>query len=252
MNSIWVGFDKREGTAFGVARDTIKRKLTQQIPVYGLLLEDLKRRGLYTRPTEYRPSALDKPVMWDVISDAPMSTEHANARFLVPHLANLVFNGEADWAVFLDGDTMALGNLARLFKLLDASKAVYCVHHNHQPTTTTKMDGQVQTSYNRKNWTSVMALNCRHPSVKALTPDVVNTLPGRDLHRFCWLKDEEIGELDPSWNFLVGHSDPTIKPNIVHFTDGVPDMPGYENVPYADEWREAVNDWARGSLSLPG
>ena len=31
-----------------------------------------------------------------------------------------------------------------------------------------------------------------------------------------------------------------LNPKAVHFTRGTPDMPGYENVPYADEWR-AIN-----------
>jgi hypothetical protein len=49
-----------------------------------------------------------------------------------------------------------------------------------------------------------MLFNCDHPSNKKLTVEMINTLPGRDLHRFCWLEDDEIGELDPGWNWLVG------------------------------------------------
>jgi len=37
-----------------------------------------------------------------------------------------------------------------------------------------------------------------------------------------------------------------IDPAIVHFTDGVPDMPGYETAAYADEWREELEEWAGG------
>jgi hypothetical protein len=98
------------------------------------------------------------------------------------------------------------------------------------------MDGQIQTAYARKNWSSVCVFNCDHPANRALTVDLVNTLPGRDLHRFCWLADNEIGALDPKWNWLAGHSDAAIDPAIVHFTDGVPSMPGYEDAPFADEW----------------
>lgn len=91
-----------------------------------------------------------------------------------------------------------------------------------------------------------MVFNVDHPSNAPLRNDtrLANTLPGRDLHRFCWLKDEEIGELDPAWNYLVGHSDKSIDPKVVHFTEGIPDMPGYENTEYADEWRAARNLWA--------
>jgi hypothetical protein len=72
----------------------------------------------------------------------------------------------------------------------------------------------------------------------------VNSLPGRDLHRFCWLDDDLIGDLDPAWNYLVGHSSPAIKPKVVHFTEGWPGLNGHGNVPYADEWREARDAWA--------
>jgi lipopolysaccharide biosynthesis glycosyltransferase len=238
VNSIYIGFDPREASAFAVARSSLKRHITQPIPVYGLVLDDLQKKGLYTRPMEMRPSAVDKPIMWDVISDAPMSTQHANARFLVKELAR------TGWALFMDGDVLVRGNVARLFANLKSEYAVYCVKHKHNPSSETKMDGQVQTAYQRKNWSSVMAINCQHPANRELTVEMVNTVPGRDLHRFVWLLDEEIGELGPEWNYLVGHTDPSVDPKIVHFTDGVPDMPTYENVPYADEWREELKRWA--------
>jgi hypothetical protein len=49
----------------------------------------------------------------------------------------------------------------------------------------------------------------------------------------------------PAWNFLVGHTDPAIKPKIAHFTEGGPWFPGCERVPYAGEWREARDQSAR-------
>ncbi len=239
---IYIGYDPREFAAFSVARYTLKYRMTQRIPVYGLVLQDLIDAGLYKRPYEYRQSALDKPVMWDVISNAPMSTQHANARFLVPHLA------KDGWALFCDGDMLFRDNVARLFESLDESKAVYCVQHKHNPKPGTKMDGQEQTRYARKNWTSFIIFNCDHVANKALTLDLINNAPGRDLHRLCWLADCDIGQLDSAWNWLVGHSDETIEPKNVHFTEGVPDMVGYENVHYADEWRDALMDCARGPV----
>lgn len=230
---IYIGWDPRESAAYAVARHSVKRHLTQPLPVLPLALADVMRDGLYTRPMENRNG-----VLWDLISDAPMSTEHACARFLVPHLA------KTGWALFMDGDTLARDNLARVFEDLDPAKAVYCVKHRHEPVAKTKMDGQIQTAYARKNWSSVMVFNCDHPANRALTLDLINTAPGRDLHRFCWLKDDLIGELDAAWNFLVGHSDPAIEPKIVHFTSGLPDMAGYEGVPYADEWRAELLRWA--------
>ena len=51
----------------------------------------------------------------------------------------------------------------------------------------------------QKELVYVMLFNCEHPSNKALTQDPVNSpeINGAYLHRFSWLKDEEIGELDP-------------------------------------------------------
>jgi hypothetical protein len=43
-----------------------------------------------------------------------------------------------------------------------------------------------------------------------------------------------------------------VDPSVVHFTEGYPDMPGYENVPFADEWRATRDQWVRGAMSLPG
>lgn len=241
--SVWIGWDDREAAAFAVARESC-RKHNRQIPIYGLLLSDLQKLGLYKRPTEYRASAADKPLMWDVISDWPLSTQHANARFWVPHLA------KTGWALFVDGDVLFRGNVAHLFAQLDPAKAVYCVHHKHEPTGKTKMDGQVQSAYARKNWSSVLAFNCDHPANKALTLEVLNTTPGRDLHRLFWLADDQIGELPGVWNHLVGWSPAEESATIAHFTAGVPDMPGYENCRYSDEWRAARDDWARGALSF--
>lgn len=237
---VFIGYDPREDAAFAIARESCKYHANLPVPITGLVLDDLIATGLYKRPIEYRPSAADKPVMWDVVSDAPMSTQHACARFFVPMLA------KKGWALFTDGDVLFRSNVGKLFAQLDKSKAVYCVHHRHEPNYTVKMDGQTQTKYRRKNWSSVIAFNCDHPANKALTLDVLNNTPGRDLHALFWLADCDIGELDVSWNWLAGHSDSEVVPDIVHFTDGVPNMPGYENVPYADEWFRWRDDWARG------
>lgn len=258
LRAIYIGFDPREAAAFAVTRHSIERHMTPRIvPIYGLVLSRLIAAGLYTRKIEKRigqwtakdgtPWASTEPVYWDEVSQFTMSTEHAIARFLVPHL-----HRSGGWVGFTDGDMLVRGNIVRAADKLDPAKAVYVVKHNHVPQSDVKMDGQIQSAYSRKNWSSFVLFNCDHEANRSLTPDIVNMLPGRDLHRFCWLAEDEIGELGPEWNHLVGHSAANADPKVVHFTDGVPDMKGYENVPYADEWRAARDDWAMGSLSLPG
>jgi lipopolysaccharide biosynthesis glycosyltransferase len=235
-HSIWIGFDPREAAAFAVCRHSIDRRMTQQIPVRGLVLSKLQAEGLYTRPIEFYENGQLK----DVLSDAPMSTEFAVSRFLTPLLA------KEGWALFMDCDVLVRESLCRLFEIANSKYAVMVVKHQHNPDYGVKMDGQIQTRYARKNWSSVMLFNCEHPANKALTLEMVNTLPGRDLHRFCWLDDEEIGELDPCWNYLVGHTKAE-DPKIVHYTDGIPTMRGYEHCEYADEWRAELERWASQS-----
>lgn len=232
--SVFIGFDPREADAFAVARHSINRHLILPIPVRGLVLDELRAQGLYHRPTSRRDGRL-----WDDISDAPMATEFSNSRFLVPKLAR------SGWALFIDCDVLVRTDLQRLFTLADPDKAVMVVKHDHQPTERTKMDSQVQTRYGRKNWSSVCLWNVQHPANRPIIEtDIANTLPGRDLHRFCWLEDDQIGEIHCRWNWLVGHSDPAVDPAIVHFTDGIPTMPGYEDCAYADEWRAEIGRWA--------
>ena len=233
--SVWVGFDPRESTAYAVCRSSIERRTRAPLPVRGVVLDDLRAEGLYYRQTERRNGQL-----WDAISDAPMSTEFAISRFLVPHLA-----GDG-WALFMDCDVLVRANLMELFDRADDSKAVYCVKHVHEPPPGVKMDGQQQVRYARKNWSSVMLFNCDHPANEALTVDLINSVPGRDLHRFCWLEDNDIGELPAEWNYLVGHTrlPRGREPKIVHFTEGTPAMPGYEHTEYADEFWAELRQWA--------
>lgn len=237
--TVWIGYDPREVAAFAVARSSLLMNARRYgfmvpVPVHGVILDDLRDMGLYWRPTETRGGRL-----WDVISEAGMSTEFAISRFLVPHLAG------SGWALFMDCDMLVRGNVIKLFESLDPQYAVMCVKHHHEPPEGEKMDGQAQVRYARKNWSSVMAFNCDHPANAALTVDLVNSVPGRDLHRFCWLDDSQIGALDAEWNWLAGYSDPGITPKIVHHTEGSPCLPGYEDAPYADEWRAVLKEWAR-------
>jgi lipopolysaccharide biosynthesis glycosyltransferase len=230
---IFIGYDSREAEAFGVCTASIGRHASRSVSVHPIDLAGVRAMRLYSRPTERRGNQL-----WDVISDAPMSTEFAVSRFLVPALCS------TGWALFMDCDMLARGDLADLFALADPSKAVMCVQHVHEPPPgATKMDGQLQVFYARKNWSSLVLYNCDHPANKRLTVEMINTLPGRDLHRFCWLQDDEIGALPVEWNWLAGISPAGIDPKIVHYTEGGPWLTAYAEAPYADEWR-AVRDGA--------
>lgn len=245
--SIWIGYDPREATAFAIAHYSI-RMFDRYTPIRGVVLEQLRKAGLYTRETRERVNGDGRTELIDVLSiteeyDGRISTEHANARFMVPFLC------KHGWALFCDCDVMFLDNPEKLFALADETKAIMVVHHDHAPTETVKMDGRVQTRYARKNQSSVMLINCDHPAHRKLTLAGVNRRPGRDLHRFYWLDDRDIGELPPEWNYLVGVSQlpDGVVPKLVHFTRGLPDMAGYEHQDYADEWRR-LRPYAVGAL----
>jgi hypothetical protein len=168
------------------------------------------------------------------------STDFSNARFLVPALQN--FTG---WAVFMDCDMVGKADLAKLWAQRDERYAVMCVKHNHVPRETTKFLGAAQSTYSRKNWSSLMLLNCAHPA--ALTIQEANTLPGLDLHGFQWCEDDEIGELKGLWNVLVTpelqHPEPIKEPeeaDLLHFTLGGP-WHGYDPQG-AEIWASAFCD----------
>jgi lipopolysaccharide biosynthesis glycosyltransferase len=196
--------------------------------VIPLKQSDLRNSGWYTRPV-----------------DKLASTEFTFTRFLVPELSN--FNG---WAVFIDCDVILTTDIAELFAQADDRYAVMCVQHDYAPKEGTKMDGQKQTIYPRKNWSSVMLFNCGHPSNKKLNMDLVNEteINGAYLHRFSWLKDEEVGNISNEWNWLVGHyKEPTDgSPKLLHYTEGGPWFENYRNCEYHQLWKNELTEMMHG------
>lgn len=229
--SIYVGYDQREADAYNICLSSIRKNLSNDILIEGLFLDELQASGLYTRPTIRKEGKLIDVNSIRSDYEGAMSTEFAISRFLVPHIAR------EGWALFMDCDMLVRKDLNKVFELCDPDKALMCVKHDYQPSNREKMDGQVQVPYPRKNWSSFMIFNCDHPANENLTPYMINTLPGKTLHNFFWLHDDLIGELPAEWNFLVGEQDHIIDPAVVHFTEGLPSMKGYENCLYADEWR---------------
>lgn len=222
-----IGYDTRFPLAYAVTvRSLLKQSQLFPHEVTPILLPHLQGAGAYDRPM----NKVDGQ-MWDQISDAPMATEFAISRFFIPWMNN--FEG---WTLFCDSDFLFRSDVAELINQIDDKYAVMCVKHEHCPIQAEKMDGQLQTLYKRKNWSSMMLINNAHPKNRVLEPKLLNNLPGRDLHAFNWLDDEDIGEIGPEWNWLEGHSDPDIEIKALHYTNGTPDMPGYGDTPFADEW----------------
>lgn len=221
---IYIGHDSREQAAYDVAEKTAESFGCDVYPVYE---SRLRAAGILTRPVDRRGQ------MWDFNSSAPQSTEFAVSRFGVLLLAH------SGWALGVDCDVVFMRDPRLLRRYRDDSKAVMVVKHPPLPDTSTKMDGQAQTVYERKNWSSVVLWNCDHPANRRLNLQTLNQWPGRDLHGFRWLADSEIGELPKEANWLVGVQPKPELPIIAHFTLGVPAMPGHEHDEHSEIWLEA-------------
>lgn len=165
------------------------------------------------------------------------STDFSFSRFLVPYLCN--YKG---WAVFSDNDMIVQDDPAKLWARRDDDYSVLVTKKKHNPPEGTKFLGQKQTPYEKKNWSAVMLFNCA--KCTALTPDVVNTESGMYLHQFKWLEgDHQIGDLPQGWNFLVDYDNPEeTSTELLHYTEGAPCLPGYENTAFKDEWKLAYKE----------
>lgn len=250
MKRVYIGFDSREVDGYAVTRQSIEEERRMRSParfsVHPIILHDLKRQGLYKRQTTRDVSGR----LYDVISQHHMSTEFAISRFFVPLLMQRdgAVRGEPNLALFMDSDMLVKCDLDEIFSYADPAYAVSVVKHDYQPPEGVKMDNQIQSQYARKNWSSVILWNIDHPAHKQL-PYLLNEVPGRDLHRFCWLKDEEIGSLPHRFNHLVGHdklegSFSDFK-GILHFTEGLPSMGDrFNQSPIAASWWECLHRWA--------
>ena len=218
---VFVGWDSREDIAYQVCKHSILSK-QPNAEVIPLKQNELRERGLYWR---------------DV--DKLASTEFTFTRFLIPELAH--YQG---WALFMDCDMILTTDIKELFDQADDRYAVMCVQHDYTPREGLKMDGKQQTVYPRKNWSSVMLVNCGHPSNAVLHKELVNDaeISGAYLHRFSWLKDEEIGELDHTWNYLVGVYNDIDVPKLIHYTEGGPWFENYRDCEFHQLWKDELYD----------
>lgn len=222
---IYIGWDSREDIAFQTCKHSLFDTASVPLKVVPLKQKTLREAKFYWRD-----------------EDKLASTEFTFTRFLLPELMN--FKG---WALFIDCDFVALEDVKRLFDQRNDKYAIMCAHHDYTPKKGVKMDGKKQTVYPRKNWSSMMLINCGHPSNSVLTKDFVNNpeIDGKYLHRFSWLKDEEIGKLSHEWNWLVGwYKEPKDgTPKFLHYTEGGPWFKEYWNCEYATEYYRAERQY---------
>ena len=107
--------------------------------------------------------------------------EFTFTRFLIPFI-----NLHKGLALFMDCDMFLRADITEVFDEYGQfdEYAVSVVKHDYKPKEIFKMDNQIQSNYNRKNWSSLVLWNCEHEKHKILTPDFIQKQTGAFLHRF--------------------------------------------------------------------
>lgn len=158
------------------------------------------------------------------------------SRFLIPYLM-----GWTGTAIFMDGADMILrGDIGELEALRDPYMAVQVVQHDYISNAPrkylgTKMEAD-NLDYRRKNWASVMLINCAHYAWRRMTPSYLLNGNKMEVLSFSWCPDQYIGALPLEWNWLVDEYGPDDNAKVLHWTQGVPLFAEYSHTPHSDEW----------------
>jgi len=220
MLRIFIGWDSRFPEPAEVLEYSLKKHATIPLEIRFLKLKEL---GLQRK---FDPLA---------------STEFTYSRFVAPHLCG--FRGKA---LFLDNDMLCFSDVKELDDLDMSDCALRVVKHDHQPTNSVKMYGCPQTTYPRKNWSSMMLMNCS--KLGLWTKQVVESQSGAYLHRFQGVPDEQIGELPDTWNVLDRMDSST---KLIHYTNGGPWFDDYKDHPHADVWYQARDEMVAARETAP-
>ena len=208
MLNVYVGHDPREQLAYDVCVSSIE--IRSMAKVNKLSSIDIPK---FNRPKEQN-----------------QSTDFTYTRFMVPYL-----NDYKGWALFVDCDFIFLEdpeNLLNHYPELKHHPVSVVKHPPYIPHTEIKMDGIAQHAMWRKNWASLMLLNCEQCT--NLTPEYVNThQPGRELHKLLWASS--IGSIPMEWNCLDDYYH-LENPKAIHYTDGGPWFDNYKQTQYSNLW----------------
>jgi hypothetical protein len=202
---LFCGFDEREAIGYAVFCHSVIRRAS--------------------RPIEFIPLAS--------MGLPEGSNAFTVSRFLVPWLCD--FKGHA---IFCDASDMLMdGDIAELDSLFNPEFAVQVVKHpDYKTRHKTKYRGTSMecpnSDYPRKNWASVMLINCEHPDWVAATPEILARVSPAEMLGLLWT--DSIGELPAEWNCLVDEGQPAGK--LLHWTAGIPGFQAYSGAPFAELW----------------
>jgi len=203
---IFIGYDPREAVAYHVACQSILEK--SSVPVAFIPLQGERRDG---------------------------SNDFIYARFLVPELCG--FQGAA---LFIDSDVIVRCDIAELLSLHRLDQGAQVVKHDYKTKHPVKYLGNRNEDYPRKNWSSVILWNCGYYPNRILTREFVAKSSGSFLHRFEWLRDDQIGALPSGWNRLVLEQELTDGDKLRHFTIGTPCFDDYAYSDEGGEWHATL------------
>ena len=209
MINLFCGFDEREAIGWHVFVSSVLRHTSKPVAIHRL----------------------------DACGLPQGSNAFTMSRFLVPWLMR--YQGHA---IFADGaDMLCLADIAELDALFNPRQAVQVVQHDYKTRNPRKYIGTSMEAdnvdYDRKNWASLMLINCEHPLWSGVTPDYLETASKLEMLQLRdGILNLEIGALPNAWNRIVDEGQPLEGAKICHFTAGVPWFPNYRNTPGADLW----------------
>lgn len=231
MWKVFIGWDPSLQEAAEVCRHSLLKHSTIPLQVNFLKLNDLQ----------------EQKMIWTEDNEA--TTETTLTRFLVPHLSQ--YQG---WSLYVDPDYVFLGDVRELFQSMEARYACAVVKVPYKPKQDTKLNGQAQSVYPRKCWSSLILYNCSHGKCKTLTPEFINQSKPNFLHRFEWLTGPEISGFNLEWQVIPGHVDPSLDPSAIkaiHFTEGGPWHTSGRNIEYGWYYGEAFAQYKQSQVLQP-
>lgn len=204
MIRLFCGYDDREAVGFHVFLSSVLRRAS--LPVFFTPIKDKEQ------------------------TDG--SNAFTYARFSVAEMC-----GYEGWAIFADScDMLCLGDIADLWAQRNESYAVQVVKHSYRTRNPIKYLGTTMmcpnVDYPRKNWSSVMLINCSAPEWKAAVKH------GKQAHQFTGFDDKRIGDISSEWNVLADEGQHIAGAKLIHWTAGIPGFPLYSSANGANLWHE--------------
>ena len=212
---IFIGHDSRYRDATLVCAESIKQ-YWPEADITWLDKAKLKEMNVYGRK--------------DVEGE---STEFSFTRFYVPLLCN--YEGIA---MFCDNDFLWKCDPRQIRKYINLYNLAVVKHDDYEAESN-KMDGIVNKSYPKKNWSSLMVFRNKWYKDK-LTKEYLDNATPAQLHEFHFINEENIGSIPKEFNSLVGYYD--LKgAKALHYTNGGPWFDSYKDTEASEEWRRVYN-----------